>query len=66
MGGGGDSTPPMKNPLWVVFVQFFFKPAKLIYNFSSHANGDCQKFKIEEVEEILDYVEKILKFSLLI
>ena len=50
--GGLDSTPPMKNPLRVVFVQYFFKLAKLIYNCRSHAKGDSQKFIIEGIEEL--------------
>ena len=50
--GGVDSTNPLENPLSIVFVQFFFNPAKLIYNCRSHAKGDSQKFKIEEIEEL--------------
>jgi len=29
----------------------FLDPAKLIYNCRSHAKGDSQEFKIEEIEE---------------
>ena len=50
--GGVDSTNPLENPLRVVFVQFFFNPAKTIYNCRSHAKGESQEFKIEEIEEL--------------
>ena len=50
--GGVDSTNPLENPLRVVFVQFFFNPAKLLYNCRSHAKGDSQELKIEEIEEL--------------
>ena len=48
--GGVESTPPIENPLGVVFVQFFLIPAKFIYNCRSHARGNSQKFKIVEIE----------------
>ena len=41
-------TTPWKNPLWAVCVNFL-TPAKLINNCRSHAKGDSQKFKIEEM-----------------
>ena len=49
---GGNSTNPLENPLRVVFVQFFFNPAKDIYNFRSNAKGDGQECKVEEIEEL--------------
>ena len=50
--GGADSAPPMENPFMSCFCQFFLYQAKLIYNYRSHAKGDSQNFKIEEVEEL--------------
>ena len=49
--GGADSVPPMENPFMGCFCQFL-NQAKLIYNYRSHAKGDSQNFKIEEVEEL--------------
>ena len=53
----GGWIPPflIENPLWVVFVQFFFNPAKLTYKFRSHAKGHSQEFKIEEIEKLLNF-----------
>ena len=48
---GGGFPQPTGKPLRVVFFQFFFHPAKLIFNCRSHAKGDSQEFKIEEIEE---------------
>ena len=39
-------------PFYGLFLSIFFNQAKLIYNNRSHAKGDCQNFKIEEVEEL--------------
>ena len=50
--GGVDSTNPLENPLGVVFVQFVLNQAKLLYNCRSHAKGESQEFKIEEIEEL--------------
>ena len=50
--GGVDSTNPLENPLRVVFVQNVFNPDKVIYNCRSHAKGESQEFKIEEIEEL--------------
>ena len=44
--------PPMENPCMGCFFNFFVNQSKLIYNYRSHAKGDSQNFKIEEVEEI--------------
>ena len=52
MGGGADSAPPMENPFMGCFCPFFLSQAKLIYIYRSHAKGDSQNFKIEEVEEL--------------
>ena len=51
-GRGVDSNPPMKNTLRIVFIQFVFNPAKLMYNCRSHTKRDRQKFKIEGIEEL--------------
>ena len=47
-----DSAPPMENPLMGCFCQKMLNQAKLIYIYRSHAKGDSQNFKIEEVEEL--------------
>ena len=39
--------PSIGNPLQTVVCQY-----KIIYNCGSHAKGDSQKFKIEEIEEL--------------
>ena len=48
-GGGVNSTNPQENPIRVVYVQFFLNTAKLLYNCRSHAKGESQEFKIEEL-----------------
>ena len=50
--GGGDSVPPVENPLGFVCVQIFPIPAKLMYNCRSQAKGQRQKSKIERIEEL--------------
>ena len=49
--GGGFHQPPGKPPKGC-FCPIFFNPAKLLYNCRSHAKGESQEFKIEEIEEL--------------
>ena len=54
----GGFHPPLKNPLRVVFVNKNLIPAKVLYNCRSHAKGESQEVKIEEIEELWNSRQK--------
>ena len=48
----GRPSNPVTPPYWKSLTDSCRFKSKLVYNCGSHAEGDSQKFKLEEIEEL--------------